>query len=142
MSNHSITIADGVITIMFTGDMRDRAIASAFFDEYEQVIRDHDVSQPYRVLFSTRAVKLKSWTPYMSERTEKINNLLLERQMRGRVAIIFDNSIAMRLMKLFIESRLARKNPGIPQKFFFDEAEAVNWLREGQPVDTHANSTP
>lgn len=136
MSNHRITIADGVITIQFTGDMRDRAIASAFFEEYERVIHEHDVSQPYLVLFSTRAVKFKSWTPYMSERTEGINNLLMERQMRGRVAIITDNSIAMRLMKLFIESRLAKKNPGIPQKFFFNETEALAWLREGQTQPT------
>lgn len=130
MSNYHICQADGIYSIIFSDAIHNRTIAQAFFDEYEQLIRAHDLSQPYRILVSTVAVKLKTWTPYMRQRTEGINDLLMARKISGREAIVIDDSITMRLMRLFVESSMRRKNPLMVRKFFFADADGLAWLHE------------
>lgn len=133
MTVHAIRHEGEIYHITFSADIKNRTYAEPFFNDYERIVRQHPHERPFDVLIDTSAIAVKSWTEYIRERTEQADKLVVERGLYGMAAIVIDDSLPMRLFRIFFERRMRRRNPKMVSKFFFGGEEALAWLAARRP---------
>ncbi|HLA42982.1 MAG TPA: hypothetical protein VJZ27_06075 [Aggregatilineales bacterium] len=98
----------------------DRAIADVQKRlEDESILAVHDVS----------AMPL-TWTPQIRRRADEL--IQIGRTLKsGRVALIFRDSVFLRLTRTFIEWQQRRYFPHIATQIFFSRDEGIAWVESG-----------
>lgn len=110
--------------------MLDEATRAAVDTWAQHVVADSQAWERSRPFLALHHLENLGMTPYSTRKAEEVARSM-PRDLHGRYASVIGKGVIGQTIKIFGTTRLRRLLPQLESQFFFEEAPAVAWLRQG-----------
>lgn len=112
--------------VVFRTSSSSRAASDVWGEAVMATVKAWPNGQPFLALYDFRKLGL---TPYNREVSLRVGNSVPD-HFQGRFALLVGRDVLGHAIRLFGTRELGRVMPQLRGNYFYDEAEALTWLRE------------